>query len=386
MKKPIGDVLNNCFDRANLAVGYSAANRIMLALSNNKSQEVVTSPAFIMFTIGLIAMLIYLNSTFLQTPGIQISLCIVISNLMTSFFPLPEVQSAYIILTSILFYLILISALCCFVHHTVKTSATTKLLWEKIVPFLVLFTSAKVLKITTDAQQMKLLYLVALCYILLIQYYGGQSQDPDFINYFFIFVDSVMCRSMVLAIQDFATSRIDNMDIAVVVFNMAVIFLVYSVAAIQSPKGNTTLPSQVQYCLGVLNFAIAQQSFNFLLKLYSNQVMGAILSIITLMTLLHYSTFYNQAVYNICIFGIGIAWALLVESWLSSFYNFFEHVILYTIIFIMIHKLQITVTMIYEFTEGLLTTKAFAVVAYDYYTNMMVIPHESSTAVGLPDA
>lgn len=386
MSPMIKDVLNNSFDRANLAVAYSAANRIMLVLSN-KSQDVVTSPAFIMFTIGLIATLIYLNSTLLKTPGIQISLSIVMSNLMTSFFPRPEVQTTYIILTSILFYLIMISGLCWFLHCTAKVSVTAKMLWEKVLPFLVLFTSAIVLKIASDAQQMKLLYFVALCYILLIQFYFDQNQNPDTANYFFVFVDSVMCRTMVLAIQDFAKSQIDNMDIAVIVFNMAVIFLVYSVAYIQKQqKKDLVLPPQVQYCLGVLNFAIAQQAFNFLLKLCNNEVLGALVTVTTVMTLLLYNRFYNQAFYNICIFCLGMAWALLVENWIYSFYNFYEHIIIYLIIFILIQKLQTAMSLVYDFSEGLLSRRNLSAGVYDYYTNMMVIPHETSSEVGLPQA
>lgn len=386
---PLKDVIRNSFDRANLAVAYSAANRIMLAIAIKKGQDTVR-PAFGLLVVALTCILIYMNSALLKNNGIQMTLSIVISNIITSsLLPFPEMQTAYTMFTCILFYLVIISMLCWGVHCAVKHNVNTNMIWEKIVPFLVLFASAIVLKIVTDAQQIRILSIAAIVYLVMAQAArfhdkkkeSNHTEDVDESSYFLVFVDSVMCRSLVLGIQEYAEIAVDNRGMGIIAFHMAAILLVYSV----EPYKQVIENPQMQFFVGVLLFTVARQTFQILLRLCNNGVLGSLATIVTTITLFLYNGFSNRILYNIGVFCLGIGWAAQVEEWISLFTNFFEHAIFYTIIFILIQKLENTMMLLYNFTEGIsIITAGKMSWAYNYYENMMVIPHTGSTTVGLP--
>ena len=379
------ETLNSYFERATLAVGYSASNRIMLYVTDSKDKKI--TPAFIIFTISWTAVLIYLNSALLKNTGIQMSLSILISNLITTIFPAPEGQKTYFVFTSILFYLLLTSALCWIINRIVQGHASINALWSRIVPFVILFTSAIILKIVAEVQQMRLLYIVSICYIVVIQMYkvavAPDTSKPTHSNYFTTFLDSIMCRSLVLWIQDYAKISIDNMDIAVIAFNIGIVILVYHHLT-TFKRENSALPSQIEYGLGVLTFNISQQIFQMLQKKCNNKVLVSFMTVITLVACLFYTnTLYTKRMHNICVFCLGMAWSLLIEQWLSHFYSLFEYLFVYLIIFMAIQNLQETILLVYDFTEGSLMSKNLLAVMHDF-ESVMVIPHSASSNVGLP--
>ncbi len=257
-------------------------------------------------------------------------------------------------------------------------------LWNRIVPFIILFTSATVLKTFEDSQQSKLLYLISFCYIIVSQLYLSKVDSnacselmPSY-HYFVLFLDSIMCRATVLCIQDYARSRIDNMDTAVVVFNACIVILGNSLIQFSA------LPTQIHYCLGVLVFTISQQSFVILQKHCNDDKISSFIVVITMITLLFYTHSYNKSLYNVCIICLSLAWTLLLEQWLASFYNLQEHLIIYLILFISIQKMKETMMQVLDFTEGVLS-KDHLLIVYGFEEDMlMVIPHDTSSAVGLP--
>jgi hypothetical protein len=174
-------LLETCFYRAIIAVSYSSADKITLLISN--SDQSIKAP-FVIFIISLCAALIILNSRVLQNTGIQMSLSIVLSKLVISSFPLPEEQKVFFLLPSIVFYLALCSSICSVVDNVVSHSTSLKNLWSSIVPFVVLFTSSVILQKFNNASQLKLLYLISICYLVLSQYYFKMDEPSNFTMFF----------------------------------------------------------------------------------------------------------------------------------------------------------------------------------------------------------
>jgi hypothetical protein len=382
-KEEIRDTLNSLFDRAIIALSYSAANRITIFISSRQDQEI--KPVFVIFIISLTAALIVLNSKLLQVSGVQTSLSILISKLLISIFPLPEDQTGYILLPSIIFYLILCATLCSFINYSVKESKLSAALWNRVVPFIILFSSSIILQVLTRNSQMKPFYFIALCYIVFVQYYSfssavdhGGGGVPE---YLFLFIDSVMCRALVLGIQDVVKSKIDNMDIAVIFFNTVLVILGYSIVSMNEEQ----TVSQIRYCLGVMVFTISQQLFTIIQKKFDNDIIHSFIITTSVITVLLYNhDKFTRPLYFLCINCLSLAWTLLIEVWISSFYSSFEPFIIYFIIFIIIQTFQDWAVHVFNFSKGIYHTHQGDLVASLYSYEAIVIAHEASSNVGLP--
>jgi len=376
----IKESLNNLFNRAIIAVSYSAANRIIVYVS---AHGLIINPVFVIFTISLTSVFIILNSGLLRVAGVQTSLSILLSKLLTSVLPLPEEQKGYFILPSVFFYLILCSCICSFIHNIVENSKIIAELWDRISPFIVLFSSSIIIQIITKNNNLQLLYLISICYLTIVQYfYCSWNKIDDVKNrnyYFFMFVDSIMCRALVLFIQDFVKSKIDNKDIAVVVFNVFIVVMLYSIVLMNT---KIQVATQVHYTLGVLIFTISQQLFTILQKFCDNEIVQTFFITTTVMAILLYNRHLGSPLYNICVNCLALSWTLLIEVWISSFHSAFEPFIVYFIIFIVIQKMQESALRVFDFTEGLFQTPKDILYGYE----MIMIAHDTSSSIGLPSS
>lgn len=366
----IQPLLTLFFERVVIATSYSAANRINDLITLHDSSHGIHS-AFIIFTITVTGVLTILNSSLLQNTGLQTSLSILISKLIISIFPLAEEQKTYSVLAAVVFYLAFWSALCSLLSVVVKQNKTVSNLWDKTVPFIVLFSSSLSIQILIENQQMLLLYLLAFFYVVMIQYYYVDIQSS---YYIFLFIDSIMCRAIVLSIQDYIKNMVDNMDVAVVVFNGGLLTIAYAyLSNVRNPA------SQINYCLGVLIFTVSQQIFSMLQKYGYNKVNQTFVITITIFTVFLFNNscrmHLSMPILNIFINCIVMSWGMLIETWLASFYSIFEPFILYFIIFIAIQKIQSSTASVIDFTRGIFTNKEQIAILYGY--EMMVITHEN---------
>ena len=358
--------LKNCFDRAIIAVSYSAANKITILISNT-DQSIKAS--FVIFIISLCAALIILNTKLLHNVGIQTSLSIIMSKLVISSFPLPEEQTIFFLLPSIMFYLVLCSSICSFIDFVVSHTTDVKILWSKIVPFVVLFTSSTILQKFNNASQLKLLYSISICYIVLSQYYWKVDNG----SHYALFFDSLICRSLVLCIQDAVKMSIDNMDIAIVIFNACIIITGYSLG--------TYLTQQMRYVVSVLTFTISQQLLTIVQKKCENQLIPTFLFVVLIVTIMMYNKHWDETISNISFNCFALACSSLIDSWITSFYNSLEPFIVYLIIFITLQSMQEIAMSLFDFSEGLFTIEK---ASHFYNYELMVIAHDTSSSVGLP--
>jgi hypothetical protein len=360
-------LLNMFFERAIIATSYSAANKINDHIFIHDDG---IHPVIVIFAISVTGALTILNSNLLQNSGIQTTLSILISKLIISVFPLAEEQKTYSIFASAIFYLTFWSAICSLIQYYVKHNDQLNILWEKIVPFIVLFSSSQVIHIITENRQMLLFYLIALSYLVIIQYYSTDIQKE---SYIFLFIDSIMCRSIVLTIQDYIKSMIDNMDIAVVIFNCGLLILAYTITSQVS-----NLPSQINYCLGVMVFTISQQLFHMLQKYGDNKVSQTFIIIIIIFNFLSFNHASRRLlaapILNICINCVALSWTMLIEIWIASFFGIFEIFFIYFIVFLSIQKIQNSTSSVIDFTEGIFSNKEQIAILYGY--EMMMITHE----------
>ncbi len=339
------------FERTIITTSYSAAETLNDLVS--KHNGILMRPVFIIFTICITAALTILNCKLLQNSGIQTTLSILISKLIISLFPLTDEQKTYSIFASAVFYLAFWSAICTLIRYYAKHNDQLNDLWEKIVPFIVIFTSLELIRIMTKNHQMMLFYLIALSYLVIIQYYSAEFRKD---YYIFIFIDSFMGRSVVLTIQDYIHTMVDNMDVAVIIFNCGLLILLYSITSKIS-----NLPSQIHYCLSVMVFTISRQVFNILQKYGNNKVSQTFIIIIIIFNFL----LFNQAskrvlaspVQNICINCIALSWTMMLKIWFASFYGIFEPFFIYFIVFISIQKIKNSISSVIDFTEGIFSNK-----------------------------
>jgi hypothetical protein len=364
-KEEVKYSLKSLFDRGIIALSYSAADRIISVISND-DQSIKT--AFVILILSLTALLNLSNCKLLQNSGIQTSLSIVVSKLVISMFPLPEEQTVFCLIPAILFYLVLCSCICIIIDRLVKQCDTINLLWNSIVPFVVLFTSAITIQIFMDNAQMGQLYLISICYLALCQYflYTGKSSE----NYFLLFFDSLFCRSLVLCIQDYVKANIDDMDFALVAFNACIIIVGYSLRA--------TLSQQITYCISVMTFTISRQILTILQKKCDTQMMPPFVIAIMAMIVFLYNRNLGIPISNISINCISLAWSSIIELWLFSFYGNLEQFLIYIIVFIALQSFEDFALSIYDFSEGLISPNLF------YNHDLMVIAHDGSSLVGLP--
>jgi hypothetical protein len=347
----IKSLLDTFFERAIITTSYSAADKLNELIS--KHNGVLLRPVFIIFTISIAGALTILNSNLLQNSGIQTTLAILMSKLIISLFPLTEEQKTYSIFATAVFYLVFWSAMCTLIKYYAKHNDQLNVLWEKIVPFIVIFTSLELIRIMTENHQMLLFYLIALSYLVIIQYY---STDILKASYIFLFIDSFMCRSVVLTIQDYIHTMVDNMDIAVIIFNCGLLILTYTIASKIS-----NLPSQVHYCLGVIVFTISRQIFTLLQKYANNKLSQTFVIIIIIFNFLLFNQISKRLlatpVLNICINCIALSWTMMLDFWFASFYGIFEPFFIYFIVFIFIQKIKNSTSSVIDFTEGNFSNK-----------------------------
>lgn len=397
----VKELLDIFFDRAIIALSYSAANKITLLISNTNSNFVVNNnnnnslikPAFVMFILSLSVALIILANKHLNTnyySGIQTTLSILISKIFTSLFPLPEEQKgSYCILPSLLFHLIMCSSICSFLRFAFEKNKIITALCDRIIPFIILFSSSMVFQQLTDNRQMHLLYLFALCYLVFIQIPSPpQNRYKDHIfsstlDFFLLFVDSIMCRALVLGIQDYVKAMVDNMDIALAVFNIGILVVLNYFLVMVGNYG----PSQIQYCTGVMIFTISQQLFVIVQKYCGNEPVHSFIISLTVFTSLLYNKICRQigkSIFVICINCLSLAWSLLIENWLSSFYGGYEPFLVFLVVFLAIQNLQEATYLIVDFTQDCYASHRIAnVIAYGYEM-MSVIAHSDSSSIGLP--
>ena len=189
-----------------------------------------------------------------------------------------------------------------------------------------------------------------------------------------------MCRAIVLCIQDYAKSAIDNMDISVVAFNVAILVIGHSLITAE----DKIVTSQVQYCVGVMIFTVSRQLFVILQKHFDNEVVHTFMVIITIFVLIIYNSSWQigKPIFNILVNCLSLAWTLLIETWLTSFNSAFEPFLVYFIIFATLQTLQESSASVVDFTEGVVINKDQISILYSY--EMMAITHEASSTIGLP--
>jgi hypothetical protein len=370
------EYLNVFFERATIAVSYSVANRITKYITSPDHSQAI-KPAFTILALSLTIGLIFLNIKVIQNSGVQTSISILISQIFTTILPLPEEQKAYFALPSIVFYVLICSVICSCISYSLVQSQVSTALWDKIFRFVILFSSSIAFQILTAVQQMKLLYLIAFCYVIFAQFYFPQIEKP---NFFLLFIDSIMCRAIVLCIQDYAKSAIDNMDISVVAFNAAILVIGHSLITAE----DKIVTSQLQYCIGVMIFTVSRQLFAILQKYFDNEVLHTFMVTVTIFVVILYNSNWHvgKPIYTIVINCLSLAWTLLIETWLTSFNSAFEPYLVYFIVFATLQTLQESSASVVDFTEGIVVNKDQISTLYSY--EMMAITHEASSTIGLP--
>jgi hypothetical protein len=166
---------------------------------------------------------------------------------------------------------------------------------------------------------------------------------------------------------------IDNMDIAIVIFNACIIIIGYSLG--------TYLTKHMSYCVSVLTFTISRQLLAIIQKKCDNQAIPTFIFAILVMMPFIYNNKLVESLSNISINCFSLAWSGVIELWISSFTSHAEPFLVYIVIFISLESIHHTAITIFDFSEGMFTWES-ASRLYNY--ELMVIAHDSSSSVGLP--
>ena len=313
-------VLDCFFERAVIAISYSAAYRLLNRLTSSSAH----GPNISLLVLGVtVVTLLLLSRQVRQNACLQTTLSILISKLVIyGIAPLEPTAYAYgwVLPGIICFFLCLYCSLCRAVR-AVLAFPPLQTQWDLIVPFVVIFSTTAILRAIQSHGELHFLYAAVLCHLL---WWTTLEIQGD--GYLHQFVDSIMARGILLVLDDLIFGSAIRPGIGLC-FLFAIYILLLNICF---PSQQRSRPCQV--CIGVLTYSLCSRILEAL-KLLCNQQIGITFAVVaSLLVLLLYQPRYLDFT-SICSNALSILWSNVLDSWVFSFYQEWEQILMYMIIF-----------------------------------------------------
>jgi hypothetical protein len=318
-------ITESFFNRAVIAISYSASARMLDRLTSSAAH----GPNIGLVALGLtIICFLLLVDRVRQNACLQTTLSILVSKLVIHLCtPMePSAHREGWVLPGILaFFLCLYVALCLAVR-AVLVLEPLRQQWELIVPFIVVFSTSAILKAIKHNAEMRFLYVAVLCHML---WRSTWTTPDDEIprQYLAKFVDSIMARGVLLILDDlvFGTSIRPGIGQCLLFSTWLLLLCAYF------PPDKRS--SQYQLCVGVLTYSLCTRIVQVVRLWCSNQV-GITFALVAAVMLLclHIPPFFFE-ITPLCANALAILWISVLDGWLFSFYQEWEQLLMYMIIF-----------------------------------------------------
>ena len=393
--KNLGQVFDCFFQRAIISVSYSAADRLgQYAALNQQSPAFVSMVLIITFFAFACAPKFGPLSSG-RNECLQTTLAILMSKLITTnaLMPMEKEQTSYLILPTILFYLIFCAMLCTRVGTFLQNiHPYFKGQWDSVVPYVVIFCTSRILKVFQRQRQMHFLYFVVLFYPV----YADALESCLFFQYaayLHLFMESIISRGVVLIVEDYVFGKIHKADLALSFFYMCILVCAHFVlqqrpcsTKKEQPRG--PLARQREVCLGVLMYSFSSHLLQAMQAYCNNQLITTFALTAVLLVLMLYQTsiFPASSTTEFCINSLSILWSGILDAWVFNFYHKWEPLFIYFLIFVLVQYLQDRISSILSITaafsaQGSSKTKEIVLIA----TENDVMNDNGADPVGFDD-
>jgi len=240
---------------------------------------------------------------------------------------------------TICFFLCLYSTLCLAVRSVLILDHIRQQ-WDLIVPFVIIFSTSSVLQAIKQNAEMRFLYVAIFIFMI---WRSSLDFYCNCINpYLSQFLDSIMARGLLLMLDDliYGTDTTPSIGLCFLFGSWLTILCKW----FPEDKRST----QCSMCIGVLTYSFCSRVLQAIKLLCNEQIsltFALILALIILCLSWHTSQF---DVTPLCANALGILWNTMLDSWLFSFYQEWEQLLMYMIIFWGIQGLRETITPILE--------------------------------------
>jgi hypothetical protein len=293
------------FERAVVSISYSAAASL-------SQQGQGTSISLVAVCVLLLLMRAPKNDC------IEATFSILVSRLFISTCMPPLHDDALI--PAVLLYLVLCALLCETVRSTWKDITRQ---WDLIVPYVVVFSTTRVLQGFRQHRQMHFVYLGAMCYLM-----WGQNRD-DSHSYLWQFLRSIVSRGIVLVADEYVLGKIYRVDLALSFFYLCLLVSAYVLVPPAAAK-------QLELCLGVIMYALCTRLIQSLQSYCSGHVLATLAVTVSVMVAILHQNRLGSSATELCINSLNIMWGSLVRSWVARFYGPWEPLFMYLILFFLL--------------------------------------------------
>lgn len=333
------EVLDCFFDRAVISISYSASSRMLERLTSSSAH----GPNLSLTVLGLtiVCLLLLSEERVRRNACLQTTCSILVSKLVikacTPMEPAAR-HDAWVLPGIICFFLALYSTLCGVVRHVLCTGSL-RAQWDQIVPFVVVFSTSAILRAIKQEGELRFLYVAVICHLL-----WWSSFDPlsAYFPYLAQFVDSIMARGILLILDDFVFGATLRPGIG-----LCLLFACWlTILCVLFPRGKRS--RQLEICVGVLSYSLCGRVVNAL-KLLCHEQMGVTFAVVisSLILLLYLPQPKQPSLFEytpLCSNALSILWGSMLDSWVFSFYQEWEQILMYIVLFWSIQGLKDAIT------------------------------------------
>lgn len=334
------EIVNLFFDKAVIAISYTASSRLLDRFTSSSAHGLNIG----IVTLGITLICFVLFSEWIKNNAcLQTTLSIIISKLVIHLCMHIEPNNAHydgnVLPATICFFLCFYSTLCVAIRSVLILEHIHRQ-WDQIVPFVIIFSTSSILKSIKQNAEMRFLYVAIFIFMIwrsTLEFYCN-SINP----YLTQFLDSIIARGILLMLDDFiyGTSTRPGLGLCFLFGCCLTIICTWF------PKAKRS--TQCQMCVGVLTYSFCSRVLQAIQKLCNEQISLTFVLVLTFVVLcLNLRTTVTD-VNQFCAIMLGVLWRTILDQWLFSFYQEWEQLLMYMIIFWGIQGLKETITPILE--------------------------------------
>lgn len=349
------EIVDTFFDRAVIAISYSASARLLDRLTSSSAH----GPSIGLVSLGVTVLCFFLLADQIKGNAcLQTTLAIIISKLVIHVCTPMEPSArhdGWVLPGIICFFLCLYSTLCIAMRQVLVLERLQKP-WDLIVPFIVIFSTSSILKAIKQNAEMRFLYVTIFCHLLWRTSYWDTPTTGEASHELYLaqFIDSIVARGILIVLDDLVFGAILRPGIG-----LCLLFASWlTILCVWFPRA--TRSSQCQLCVGVLTYSLCSRLLHALQSLCYGQISITFAVVAAFMVLcLHLQPQSNGASTSfdftpVCSNALSILWSSMLDSWLFSFYQEWEQLLMYAILFWGMQGLKDTIEPILQTSAALL--------------------------------